>query len=118
MPPQIGKFFVNVARLIGIVITGPDSTGSGEYLQTKVTPQGALQVKLDDTQGQTLSNIFSATSFTYTSGLVWNSFTYAYPTETQEVITYYLNGTPKRVVTLNWLNSDKTKFASGSYVDL
>lgn len=118
MPLQIGKFFVNIARLIGIVITGPDSSGSGEYIQTKVSPQGALQVKLDDTQNQTLTNIFTATSFTYTSGLIWNSFSYAYPSDTQEVITYYLNGTAKRIVTLNWTDSGKTRFASGNYVDL
>lgn len=118
MPPQIGKFFVNIARLIGIVITGPDSTGSGEYLQAKVNPSGALQVNLSDAQGNSLAGIQAATSFTYTSGIVWNSFTYAYPSETQEVITYYYNGTPKRIVTLNWTNSDKIRFVSGNYVDL
>lgn len=118
MPPQIGKFFVNIARLIGIVITGPDSSGSGEYVQTKVSSDGALQVKLAEPQQSTLANIAQATSFTYTSGLIWNSFTYAYPTETQEVITYYYNGTPKRIVTLNWTNSDKIRFVSGNYVDL
>ena len=118
MPPQIGTFFVNIARLIGIVITGPESSGSGEYIQAKVSTDGALQVQLESSQQTTLNNIFQATSFTYTSGLIWNSFTYAYPTDTQEVVTYYLDGTPKRIVTLNWVDSSKARFLSGNYVDL
>jgi hypothetical protein len=117
MPPSVGRFFVNIARLIGIVITGPESNGSGEYVQTKVNSDGALQVS-DANQNQTLTNIFNSTSFTYTSGIVWDSFTYVYPSDTQEVITYYLNGVPKRIVTLNWVDSTKVRFASGSYVDL
>lgn len=106
MAGNIGRFFINIARLIGVVLTGQSTENSSEYVSAKISPDGSLKVS------------DQSTSFTYTSNLVWDSFTYDYPSDTQEVITYYLNGTAKRIVTLNWTDATKVRFASGNYVDL
>jgi hypothetical protein len=50
------------------------------------------------------------------SGILWDNFTYQYPSPTQEIVSLFEGVTLKATVTLNYTDATKKYLSSGSVV--